>query len=211
MGLFQRKDNTSSNMPLFTVSSGKTYLVVGLGNIGKEYDGTRHNLGFECIDAFAASQGFAAWQDKKDLHCKLTIQNIGNQQVILIKPTTYMNESGQAVQAVQHYYRVDNARTLVVHDELDLPFGQVRARLGGGSAGNNGLKSIIATCGEDFTRLRIGIANEYSKDTDSADFVLAKLSKQEKDNLPLLMREVSGMISEFVASGQLPHDTRKVV
>lgn len=210
MGLFFRKDNSSDNPPLFTIGNQKTVLIVGLGNFGKEYDNTRHNAGFACIDAFAQQQGFPKWVEKKDLKCLVTRQNIGDTAVVLVKPTTYMNESGQAMFAVQNFYKIPCSATLVVHDELDLPFGQIRTRQGGSDGGNKGIKSVINHCGQDFARIRVGIRNELAERMESANFVLAKFSSEEQKAMPKIIQEVSSIISEYIASGDLPHDTRTI-
>jgi peptidyl-tRNA hydrolase, PTH1 family len=208
MGLFTKRTEDSSASGLYTIGAQKTALIVGLGNTGKEYNGTRHNIGFEIVDAFATQQDFPDWIDKKDLKCKLTRKTIGGVDVLLVKPTTYMNESGQAVQAVQHFYKVTNSQTLVVHDELDIAFGQIRTRVGGSDAGNNGIKSVSQHCGEDYARLRIGIANDISAKAEGANFVLGRFNGAEHDHMPLLLREATSIIHEYLASNQLPHDTR---
>lgn len=208
MGLFVRKHTENSDQPLYSTSLGSTILIVGLGNIGKEYDGTRHNIGFECIDEFAHQQGFPPWQKKADLKCHLSKQNIGQNHVILIKPTTYMNESGQAVSAVAKYFKIANSSIVIVHDDLDINFGQIKTKVGGGSAGNNGIKSLIQHLGEDFGRIRIGIKNDLLEKMDSADFVLAKFSKEEMAEIPKLVREISAILSEYTASNQLESATR---
>ncbi len=208
MGLFYRRETTSDKLPLYTIGNQKTVLIVGLGNIGKEYNDTRHNVGFACVDDFAAAQDFPAWVEKKDLKCHLTRQVIGDTSVVLIKPTTYMNESGQAMFAVQNFYKIPCSATLVVHDELDLNFGEIRTKQGGGHAGNNGVKSVIQHCGEDFARIRVGIKNDHAEKMDSANFVLAKFSSDEKRQMPKITQEVSSMLSEYIATGQLPTDTR---
>lgn len=208
MGLFVRRHNEGEQQPLYSTAHDRAILVIGLGNIGKQYDGTRHNVGFTCVDNFAEQQSFPAWIEKKDLRAHITHRVIGGAKVILVKPTTLMNESGNAVMAVQNYFKITNADTVVVHDEIDINFGQIRARLGGGSAGNNGIKSVIQHCGEDFQRVRIGVKNDLLEKMDSADFVLAKFNKEEQGSLPELCREVSAMLSEYTASHELPHDTR---
>ncbi len=210
MSLFTRKTETGLQGSLYDVGGQKTLLIVGLGNVGKEYTDTRHNVGFACIDSFSASQNFPAWIEKKDLHCIFTKGSIGSTTVILIKPTTYMNESGRAVQAVQHFYKITNSQMVVVHDELDIPFGQIRTRVGGSHAGNNGIKSMIQYCGEDFARIRIGVKNDLAEKMDGADFVLAKFVGSEKKLLPQLEREVSAILSEYTATTTLPHDTRTI-
>lgn len=209
MGLFVRRDSGDHlAQPVYSTIHEHTCLIVGLGNIGKQYDGTRHNIGFDCLDNFAEQHSFPAWIEKKDLRCHFTKQVIGNTQVILIKPTTFMNESGQAVMNTQHFFKVASSDTVVVHDDLDITFGQIRARQGGGSAGNNGIKSLIQHIGEDFGRVRIGVGNDLQTKMDAADFVLAKFSKDERAKLPELYREVSAILSEYTASHELPHDTR---
>lgn len=208
MGLFVRKEVPAKEQPLYNTVHDRVVLIVGLGNIGKEYVGTRHNIGFACVEEFAEQHSFPAWIEKKDWRCQITERVESGTKVLLLKPTTYMNESGQAVMAVQKYFKITNADTVVVHDELDIDFGQIRARVGGGSAGNNGIKSLIQHCGEDFNRIRIGVRNEHLANNDSADFVLAKFNKEEQASLPELYREVSALLSEYTASHELPHDTR---
>lgn len=204
MGLFVRKTDTDSiAQPLYSIGLTKTVLIVGLGNPGKEYDKTRHNIGFACVDAFAEAQGFPAWTVKKDLKSQVTSQTVGDTRVILLKPTTFMNNSGESVQAVQNFYKLNNSQLVVVHDELDIPFADIRTKNSGGSAGHNGLKSIIALCGEDFTRIRIGIANDFSTAADSADFVLGRFTKEEQAKLPKIRSDVSTLLTNFVSTGTL--------
>lgn len=210
MGLFQKKPQVSSSTPLYTIGSNKTVLIIGLGNPGKEYDSTRHNIGFEILDHFAKKNDFPAWIAKKDLKCELTMANLGENRVILCKPMTFMNLSGEAAQAVQRFYRVYNAQTLVVYDELAIPLGQLRTRWGGSDAGHNGLKSLIQHLGEDFGRLRIGVGSEISQKADAADFVLGKFTKEEHENIPKIFQEANALITEYIFSGALPHDTRTV-
>lgn len=209
MGLFQRRPSVESSAPLYTVGQNITLLIVGLGNPGKEYDGTRHNIGFEVIDNFAKKQSFDNWINKKDLHCLQTSQTIGSNRVILCKPTTFMNESGRAVKAMQHFYKIDNSKTLVIYDELDIDFGHIRTRVGGSSAGHNGVKSVTAACGESYGRLRIGIGPKKHKDMDTTDFVLGKFSKTEQKQMPLLLQETKAILSEYAhGDGNLLAETR---
>lgn len=209
MGLFVKKTETGgSNAPLYTLGAEKTILIVGLGNIGKEYENTRHNIGFASVEALAKDQDFPGWIAKKDLKCQFTDKTLGETRVILIQPTTLMNNSGQAVQAVQSFFKIPNSKTLVVHDEIDINFGQIRTRVGGGDAGNNGIKSVIQHCGEDFRRVRIGINNGLNAKMDSADFVLAKFAKAEKEQLPALKREVVSILTEYIFGNDLTAETR---
>lgn len=208
MGLFQKRP-IFDNVPLYTVGTEVTLLIVGLGNIGKEYNNTRHNIGFDIIDAFAEKQNFSPWVVKKDLHCAQTSTTVGSARVILCKPTTYMNESGRAVQAMQQFYKIDNSKTLVIYDELDIEFGQIRTRIGGGSAGHNGVKSVTQHCGESYGRVRIGIGPKTHESMDTADFVLQKFTKEQQASIPQLAQEANAIISEYVhANGALLAETR---
>src|SRR3989344_8668133 len=180
MGLFQKKP-VAVTLPLYTIGNIRTVLILGLGNPGKKKAGTRHNIGFAIIDDFAQKNECPGWTTRKDLKCQLTMANLGENRVILGKPTTFMNLSGEALQAIQHFYRVYNQNTLAVYDELAILFGQLRTRLGGSDAGHNGVKSLTQHLGEDFGRLRIGIGSERTQKAEASDFVLSKFSKVEQE------------------------------
>jgi len=211
MALFQKKPQVQSSAPLYTLGAHKSILIIGLGNPGKEYESTRHNVGFIALDEFAEKNEFPGWIAKKDLKCRLSIQNMGQSRVILCKPDTFMNSSGEAASALQRFYKIYNQHTLAVYDELAIAFGQVRTRVGGSDAGHNGVKSLINHLGEDFGRLRIGVGSDISDKAEPADFVLAKFARSERQALPLIMREVSSIITEYIFSGQLPHETRNIL
>ncbi|MGH7156627.1 MAG: aminoacyl-tRNA hydrolase [Candidatus Saccharimonadales bacterium] len=211
MALFQKKPQVQSSAPLYSIGAHKIILIIGLGNPGKEHIGTRHNIGFEVLDEFTKKNDFPGWIAKKDLKCDVSIQRMGENQVVLCKPQTFMNNSGEASQALQHFYRVYNRDTLVVYDELAIPFGQLRTRLGGSDAGHNGVKSLIQHIGDDFGRLRIGVGSEVSAKADAADFVLGKFTKKEQGALPQITREANAIITEYIFSGQLPQETRTVL
>lgn len=209
MALFQRRPEVGHSVQYYTLGQNKQILIVGLGNPGKEYDGTRHNIGFEALGAFAEANDFDPWVNKKDLKCEMATARLGDSQVIAIKPTTFMNLSGEAVQAVAHFYKIPLERIVAVYDELDVPFGQVRLRTGGGSAGHNGVKSLIQHLGEGFGRVRVGTGPKEPEQMDSADFVLAKFSSEQQAQLKNLTREVNAVLSEYTYSnGQLPQETR---
>lgn len=209
MGLFQRRPVIGDTASLYTTGMQKTVLIVGLGNIGEKYDETRHNIGFRILDHFAEKNDFENWIIKKDLKSAIATHTIGSTRVILCKPQTYMNLSGEAVQAVQHYYKISNASTLAIYDELDIDFGQIRTREGGSAGGHNGVKSLIQHCGEDFKRMRIGIGPKTPEQMDSADYVLSKFSAEEKGQMNLLLQESNSMLSEYAYSGgQLASETR---
>lgn len=209
MSLFQRRPNQGETVQFYTFGQNKVVLIVGLGNIGREYDGTRHNIGFEAVDAFAQSNDFTSWVEKKDMKCHLATATLGETRAIIIKPTTFMNRSGEAVQAAAHFYKIPAEKILVVHDELDIPFGQIRLRRGGSSAGHNGLKSIISTIGEGFGRVRVGIGPKEPEQIDSADFVLGRFNMAQEAEMKALTRETSAILSEYAyGDGQLFAETR---
>lgn len=210
MALFQKKEITNI-APLYTSGLGRTRLIIGLGNVGKAYGGTRHNVGFAVVDEFVKSNQLPDWLVRKDLKAQVSIGQIGPDRVIVAKPTTLMNSSGQAARALQHFYKVANQDTLVVYDELAIPFGQLRMRIGGSDAGHNGVKSLIAEIGEDFGRLRVGIGGAQAADKEAADFVLAKFSRAEQTQLPLIAREASALINEFIVSDHLQSESRTII
>lgn len=208
MGLFQKKPTVENAKPIYTLGLQKTVLVVGLGNIGAEYEDTRHNIGFRCVEALGASQGITDWTTKKDLKCAIAVGSVGETRVILCKPITMMNLSGQAVQAIINFYKLELSKTAVVHDELDIPFGQIRTRLGGSDAGHNGVKSLIQHLGPDFGRVRVGVGPKTPEQMDSADFVLAKFSSKEQEQMKNLLQESTAILSEYIHSQSLPSETR---
>jgi PTH1 family peptidyl-tRNA hydrolase len=157
------------------------------------------------VETFAASNNLA-WQDKNKFKAHLAEGLVGNQKIIAVRPTTYYNLVGESVQALKHFYKLDNQDILVVHDELALPFGVMRTRPGGSDAGNNGVKSIIAAIGDSFPRIRVGIANEFLPKTDAADFVLARFTHQETQKLPDIKKHATTLIEAFV-DGAFEHTT----
>lgn len=209
MALFQRRPDTGSHLPLYSIGLTKNLVIVGLGNVGKKYDGTRHNIGFAAVDKLAEALGFEDWSEKKDLKCLVTQATVGSNRVILCKPSTMMNLSGEAVQKLLHFYKVPLEHMAVVHDELDIPYGQIRIRKGGGSAGHNGVKSISQQIGEDYNRIRIGIQNKSRLET--TDYVLGKFNAEEKTHLDALLKESTAILSEFTHNGELPAETRQFI
>ncbi len=209
MSWLSQRPQTSDPVNYYTVGLNKTILLVGLGNPGKEYELTRHNVGFMCIDEFVAkTDGMDDWIQKKDLKCLLSTGRIGEARVIAIKPATFMNLSGEAVQAVVNFYKISPNQIAVIHDELDIDFGQIRLRQGGSDAGHNGIKSVSQHIGEDYARIRIGVGPKQPVKIKSEDFILQKFSAAEQEQLPNLKREVLAILSEYIYGAQLPHDTR---
>lgn len=211
MALFQKKPQVGTELPLYSVGLQQTKLIVGLGNPGKEYDSTRHNIGFACVDLFVKSNELPEWRQQKDLQCLMTSGVVGGIRTIVLKPTTFMNDSGVAVQKAAHYYKLSEKDVVAVYDELDIPFGQVRSRLGGSSAGHNGVKSIMEHVGEEFGRIRVGIMSATKGQKPSKNFVLEKFTAEEQGDVPLIIQEVSAMINECIHAENFPVDTRTVV
>ena len=180
-------------------------LLVGLGNPGKEYAQTRHNMGFMAVDEIVCRFSFTPW--KKAFKGQTCSGEINGEKVILLKPETYMNLSGESVQEATHFYKLSPADVIVFHDELDLPVGKIKVKIGGSPAGHNGLKSIDNHIGQDYMRVRIGI----NKDTQipTADYVLGKPSKEDfkilkqefaliADNIQFLIKtDISGFLNKI--------------
>ena len=149
-------------------------LIVGLGNPGPAYESTRHNIGFMVVDKLIDTCA-AIKASKSSFKGEL----YKAKDLLLLKPTTFMNLSGQSVQAVAHFYKIKSEDILVIHDDLDLPFGAVRIKVGGGHGGHNGLKSIDSAIGKEYVRLRLGIGKPEFKDMVSS-YVLSPFSKEEQ-------------------------------
>lgn len=213
MALFQNKPYAEElNLPYTLVlGGGGATLVVGLGNPGEKYNGTRHNIGFEVIGQIAKQEEFPNFKLQKNFNCEISEKSINGKKVILAKPQTYMNESGQAVRSIIDFYKINNSNIAVIHDELSINFGQIRSRSGGRAAGHNGIKSVISHIGEDFGRIRVGINNDKKPSGDTSKFVLSKFNSDELKNIDSLVKEASIAANEFIFSGQLPSDTRSII
>ena len=175
-------------------------LIIGLGNPGEEYALTRHNLGFMVLDALAHSWGvhFAS-QSKSSSELLVTMYNA--ETVVLAKPQTFMNLSGNSVQKLKQFYKLENSDIWVVSDDLDLDFGTVRTRVGGSSGGHNGLKSIIENIGEDFVRIRVGIKNELLEKQPADKFVLERFNSEESEKLGSITSSTVVLIENSLQNG----------
>lgn len=163
-------------------------LIVGLGNPGTKYAGNRHNIGFMALDRIASDHGFGPWRSR--FQGETAEGRLGNERVVLLKPSTFMNLSGQSVGEAMRYLKIEPAEVIVLHDELDLPPGKVRLKTGGGHAGHNGLRSIHQHIGENYRRIRIGIGHPGHKDR-VAGYVLADFAKAEADLVEDMLRGLS--------------------
>lgn len=174
------------------------YLIVGLGNIGDEYNGTRHNIGFRIVDALAETAG-AQWQDKRyGFVCKMRVKNA---ELILLKPSTYMNLSGNAVRYWMQQEKIGLQNILVVVDDLSLPVGTIRMKQNGSAGGHNGLKHIAQMLGtEGYNRLKFGIGNDFPKGAQ-VDFVLGKFSPEDNSVIAEKAPVCCDAIKAFALSG----------
>jgi PTH1 family peptidyl-tRNA hydrolase len=172
-------------------------LVIGLGNPGGEYTGTRHNFGFDAISKFARSND-GRFSIRSRFQAETAELNLNGRQIILARPLTYYNASGECARKLLDFYKLTADKLLVVHDDLALPFGTIRVRFGGSAAGNNGIKSLNAHVGPDYWRLRLGTYNRERDSKDDKDYVLGKFTGSERKIISeSLLTEIDRLIHEF--------------
>lgn len=181
------------------IEQGQTFLITGLGNKGREYRSNRHNVGFMVVDRLAAHLGITFTRvESRALVTKGTYQE---NRLILAKPQTYMNESGASVGAIARFYKVELSHILVAYDDVDLPFGVLRLRPGGGSAGQKGMGSIIERLGGDqFPRLRVGIGRPPGR-MEAAAYVLQDFGRDESAELPAILERAVDAILVYISQG----------
>lgn len=190
--LFRRieKDKAKSSAPV-------SYMIVGLGNPGGKYDKTRHNIGFMMLDALAEKLGASVRTAKH--HALIGECELGGRRVVLMKPQTYMNSSGEAVGECARFYKIAPENVLVLCDEISFAPGRLRIRRRGSAGGHNGLKSIIAhLSSEEFPRIKLGVGNKPTPDYDLADWVLSRFSKADLDVIEEMTPRVLSAIEEIV-------------
>ena len=194
--------------PLYTSSLEKTRLFAGLGNPGKQYAGNRHNIGFMCLDRLAEMYE-TLWQNKKDFKGYFAQLDLGGCRLLLLKPQTYVNLSGTAVEAVVRFYKLRPEDVCVVHDEIRLPFGTIETRKTESVFGHNGLKSIQACLGSGLQLVRVGVGPKKPVQIPLTDFVLADFTPEEKELLPKITKEVCSLIGEI--SGNDPKSEKRTI
>ena len=173
-------------------------VIFAQGNPGSQYAHSRHNAGFIMINRLA-KQWEVEFIKKSKLHADIAEKTIEGEKVLLVKPTTFYNETGQSARLLIDFYKLDPATDLlVIHDDLALPFGTIRTRSKGSDAGNNGIKSLNAHLGSDYARIRIGIYSELRDRINDADFVLAAFSIDEKNALAAIFQQVERFVTGFV-------------
>ena len=175
--------------------SNDTILFVGLGNPGEKHKNNRHNVGFMALDCLSAFHKFGISRTK--FLGRTAMGALEERKLISFKPQTFMNESGRAVREASNFYKIGPERIIVFHDELDLPFGQVRVKKGGGHAGHNGLKSIDENIGTDYFRIRIGISHPGEKEKVTGH-VLGDLSKEDAETLQKILTSIAENISTLI-------------
>jgi peptidyl-tRNA hydrolase, PTH1 family len=181
------------------------FCIVGLGNPGKEYQRNRHNIGFDYVDC-AVSQ-YNASSARLKFHSEFYEAEISGRKIFFLKPLTYMNRSGIAVSELKTFYKLPLENILVVHDELDIPLGELRMKRGGGSAGHNGLKSIDAMIGADYFRLRLGIGRPPWKG-DVSGWVLGNFTETEKNIITPVTEAAAKLLPVFIEEGAEKYKNR---
>jgi peptidyl-tRNA hydrolase, PTH1 family len=177
-------------------------LVAGLGNPGPRYQATRHNIGFRVIDELARQCGVPASAFKDRFHGEVASARLGDEELLLLRPQTFMNESGRSIQAACAFYKIKPSELIVAHDELDLPFAEVRLKKGGGDGGNRGVRSTSAAIGPDYVRIRLGIgrpAPDFRGDV--ADFVLQAFPSAELAAVEQMVTRATEAVSLLTALG----------
>ena len=184
----------------FRTSQGVTWLVVFLGNPGAKYNGTRHNAGFMAADAMAKEFNIAI--NKLRFKALTATVTIGGEKVLLMKPQTYMNLSGEAVGQAAKFYKISPERIIVVSDEVAMPIGKLRIRKSGSAGGHNGLKDIIRHLGtQDFPRIRMGVGAAPHPDYDMADWVLSTFKNKDAEDMQDLAERVSKAVQCYITEG----------
>ena len=185
---------------LFSKPSGVSWLVVFLGNPGLKYEGTRHNAGFMTADALAKRKNVAI--NRTRFHALTASCEIGEEKVLLMKPQTFMNLSGEAAAEAARFYKIPPQHVLVVSDEVSLPIGRLRVRSKGSAGGHNGLKSIIACLGsEEFPRIRLGVGAPPHPDYDMADWVLSTFKNQDAEDMAAAVARAAEAVECYILNG----------
>lgn len=177
-------------------------LILAQGNPGIDYEKTRHNVGFLATDFFA-HQKSVHFQPKPKFFAEIAEYNEASEKILLVKPTTFYNDTGKAARMLADFYKIPTTDILVIHDELALPFGTLRTRDKGSDAGNNGIKSLNAHLGENYARIRVGTWNELADKMGPFDFVLSKFTSDEMNKLQKdIFPKISELIDDFIGGTQ---------
>lgn len=185
---------------IFKRKSTYDWLVVGLGNPGLQYENTRHNAGFMALDSMAEDLSFQF--NKNKYEALLGECRIGNNRILVIKPQTFMNNSGKAVQKIASFYKIPSDKIIVLHDDISFDIGVIRARRKGSDGGQKGLRDIIELLGtEEIIRIKIGVGKKPSGQTDAVNWVLGKIPKEETENFEKALERAVKTVKEIILRG----------
>ena len=173
------------------------FLIAGLGNPGKKYSKNRHNVGFMAVDHLASGLGISI--NTKKFSADTAFQKTDSADILILKPLTFINRSGVSISAALDFYKIEPASLIVLHDEIELPFGKILLKHGGGHKGHNGLRSIIQQTGSaDFHRIRIGVGRPENEIVPVADHVLSNFTPEESEQLPEILSTAADMLNELI-------------
>lgn len=194
-----RLKNLLQKRPGASRGNSPTRAVIGLRNPGAEYDGTRHNAGFEVLARLLDRGRLELGRGPSRVDARISQTGTGGDRVLYAVPMTYMNESGRAVRSLLDYFRLAPEDVLVIHDDIDLPFGRLRLQVGGGSGGNNGVRSIERSLGtKEFSRLKFGVGRPPGR-MDPADFVLRPFTKTERPEVDLMIEDAADVVELWLS------------
>lgn len=172
-------------------------IIAGLGNPGAQYSTTRHNVGFLAVDYMVDRLNFS-YKNSSKFKCEIASGNFEGTKIHFVKPQTFMNLSGESLTLVKNYYNESNEDIIIIYDEIDLEFSKIRHKIGGGSAGHNGIKSIDKHIGEGYNKLRIGVGRPPHKDMQVSDYVLSNFSNEELKNLEDIFESFNTSFSQLI-------------
>ncbi|MPZ51467.1 MAG: aminoacyl-tRNA hydrolase [Acidimicrobiia bacterium] len=188
------------------MSTSRDRVLVGLRNPGLDYVGTRHNVGYEVVEVLAFDHKIELGNGPSGVRCDVATVRVDDTRLMLAAPQTYMNESGAAVRALLDYHSIEDSDLLVIHDDIDLPFGKVKVAFGGGAGGHNGLRSVIQHLGHrDFHRLKIGVGRPPGR-MDPAVYVLNRFGKSEREEMDIVVSNAADIAHLWIAD---PEDARQ--
>ncbi len=174
-------------------------IIIGIGNPGKQYENTRHNVGFQAIDVLSGTYGEGPWKETQKFQCVAQEARIVTVPVLLVKPLTFVNRSGECIRKLVEFYKLNpREQILVVSDDLDLPLGEARLRMKGGAGTHNGLRSVVVVLGEEFPRLRLGIGGSHPKGEELAAWVLSVPPAEERKGIEDMLKTLPETVKTFV-------------